>query len=122
MSLRAQIQEAVKTGLLALDDLPETATYGGISTSVYDPATGVIVQKKTGSVSVPMLFTSFSFMEIDNVSVFADDRKAIIAAVDLVVAPTHNDSITRADGSVWNVIGIKIDPAGAAWVIQIRRP
>ncbi len=122
MSLRATVQKAVRTGLKAMDDIQESATYGGVTTTVYDPATGTMVSTPGGGGIVKMVFTSFSFMEIDGQAVLANDRKAIIASLDLDVVPTLNDSITRADGTVWNVIGIKTDPAGAAWVLQIRRP
>lgn len=122
MSLRQQIQAAVQTGLAALDDIPELSVYTGIGTPVYDPNTGNTTKPSTISSDVPMVFTSFSFMEIDNLAVLASDRKAIIATLDLDQTPTLNDTITRPDGKIWNVIGIKIDPAGAAWVLQIRRP
>jgi len=122
MSLRTTVQRAVKTGLKAMDDIQETATYGGVTTTAYDPATGTITETSGGGGVVKMVFTSFSFMEIDGVAVLANDRKVIIASLDLDVTPTLNDTITRADGSAWNVIGIKTDPAGAAWVLQIRKP
>lgn len=122
MSLRATVQKAVKTGVKALGDIRESATYGGVSTVVYDPATGTMVTTTSGGGIVKMVFTSFAFMEIDGSAVLANDRKAIIPTLDLAIVPTLNDTITRADGSAWNVIGIKTDPAGAAWVLQIRRP
>ena len=122
MSLRTTVQRAVKTGLKAMDDIQETATYSGVTTTAYDPATGTITETSGGGGVVKMVFMSFSFMEIDGVAVLANDRKVIIASLDLDVTPTLNDTITRADGSAWNVIASKTDPAGAAWVLQIRRP
>lgn len=122
MSLRTTVKKAVKSGMQALGDIRESATYGGISTVAYDPNTGTMVQTGSGGGVVPMVFSSFSFMEIDGLAVLTDDRKAIIATLDLDLVPTLNDTITRTDGTTWNVIGIKTDPAGAAWVLHIRRP
>lgn len=122
MSLRDAIQQAVQAGILSLDDLAERATYTSMATPSYDATTGTITKPSTSYASVPMVFTSFSRMEIDGEAVRAEDLKAIIATQDLTPTPTINDTITRADGTVWSVIGIRTDPAGAAWVAQIRRP
>lgn len=122
MSLRAQIQQAVQAGIAAMDDLAERATYTSMETPSYNAATGTITKPITTYADVPMVFTSFSRMEIDGDAVRAEDLKAIISTQDLTPTPTVNDTITRADGTVWSVIGIRADPAGAAWVVQIRRP
>lgn len=122
MSLRAAIQQAVQSGIVALDDLAERATYTSVGTPSYSPATGAVTTPSTNSTSVPMVFASYSRMEIDGEAIRAEDQKAIVATKDLTPVPTINDSITRADGTVWSVIAIKTDPAGAAWVLQVRRP
>jgi hypothetical protein len=122
MSLRSQIQQAVQAGIAAIDDLAELATYQSVLTPSYEPSTGVIAQPTWTIADVPIVFTSFSRMEIDGAAVRAEDLKAIVATRDLTPVPTINDTITRANGTVWSVIGVTTDPAGAAWVLQIRRP
>lgn len=122
MSLREQIQQAVQSGIAAMDDLAESSTYTSVATPSYTPSTGAITEPSTLYAGVPIIFTSYSRMEIDGEAVRAEDQKAIIATMDLVPTPTLNDTITKADGTVWNVIGIRTDPAGAAWVLQVRRP
>lgn len=122
MSLRHQVQAAVQAGIAAISDLAEQATYTSIATPSYEPSTGVITSPSTASAGVPMVFTSFSRMEIDGQVIRSEDLKAIIATRDLTPTPTVNDTITRADSTVWSVIGIRTDPAGAAWVLQCRRP
>lgn len=122
MSLRTHIQKAVQSGIAALDDLAELATYTSVGTPSYTPSTGAITTPSTPHTSVPTVFTSFSRREIDGEAVRAEDLKAIIATQDLASTPTLNDTLARTDGTVWNVMAIKTDPAGAAWVLQVRRP
>lgn len=122
MSLREQIQQAVQDGIAAMDDLAESSTYTSVGTPSYTPSTGAITEPSTLYAGVPIIFTSYSRMEIDGEAVRAEDQKAIIATQDLTPMPTINDTITRADGTIWNVISIRTDPAGAAWILQVRRP
>lgn len=122
MSLRDAIQQAVQAGIVALDDLAGRAVYTSKGTPTYSATTGAVGGSSTALANVPMVFASYSKLEIDGEAVMAEDQKAIIAVLDLAATPTKNDVITKADGTVWSVISIKTDPAGAAWVLQVRRP
>lgn len=123
MSLRTQIQQAVQVGLAALDDIPELATYQHApATPTYNASTGESSAVPTPYPGIRIVFTSFRRDEIDGTAIRAEDQKAVIAVRDLTPTPTINDKITRADGNTWSVIGIRVDPAGAAWVLQIRTP
>lgn len=122
MSLRSVIQQAVQTGIAALDDLAERATYTSVRTPAYDALTGTISKPSLAYPTVPMVFTSYSRQEIDGETIRQEDQKAIIAQLALTPVPTLNDTITRADGTVWTVVSVRTDPAGAAWVLQCRRP
>lgn len=122
MSLRQTVQQAIESGINALDDLAERATYTGIAPGTYNATTGAPVNTSTPYSGVPMVLTGYSKEEIDGENVLAQDMKAIIATRSLTPVPTITDKITRGDGSVWSVISIKTDPAGAAWVLQVRRP
>lgn len=122
MSLRDAIQQAVQTGMIALDDLVARATYTSVSTPSYNATTGAIAAASTALPGVPIVFTSYDTREIDGETIRPEDQKAIIATLDLAATPTKNDTITKADGTVWSVVDIKTDPAGAAWVLQVRRP
>jgi len=122
MSLREQVQHAVQTGIAALQDLAERATYVSVAATVYDPTAGTMLTPSAPFQQVPMVWTSFSRREIDGEAVLAEDQKVIVATEDLLPIPTINDTITRADGTKWSVIRITTDPAGAAWVLQVRKP
>jgi len=120
------VQDAIQQGLASLRapelDIQKLCTYSSVATPSYAPSTGTVTTPKAASADVPIVFTSFKRMEIDGEAVRAEDQKAIIATRDLTPVPTVNDTITRADGTVWSVIGIGTGPAGAAWVLQVRRP
>lgn len=105
-----------------MDDIPESSGYASVGTPSYAPSTGVITATPTTYPNVPVVFTNFSRMEIDGQAIRAEDQKAIIATRDLTAVPTINDMITRTDGTVWSVIAIRVDPAGAAWVLHVRKP
>lgn len=118
------IQDAVQQGLSALRSLEiqKTVTYLKVGTPTYNPTTGAPATPQTSYPNIHVVLTSFAKAEIDGDAVRSEDRKAIIAQLDLAVTPTPNDRLQLADGTVWSVIHIGIDPADAAWVLQLRRP
>lgn len=118
------IQDAVQQGLSALRalEIQKTATYIAIGTPTYNPTTGAPATPQTSYLNTPMVLTSFAKAEIDGDAVRPEDRKAIIAQLDLATTPTLNDRLQLADGTVWSVVHIGIDPADAAWVLQVRNP
>ena len=120
------IQDAVQEGLGVLRspdlDIQKLATYQSCATPSYDPATGAITSPTTVYPDIPVIFTSFKRIEIDGEAIRAEDQKVLIATQDLIPTPTVNDTIIAANGTLWSVMGIRTDPAGAAWVLQVRRP
>lgn len=122
MSLCDAIQQAVQTGIVALDDMAKRATYTSMATPTYNATTGAITTPSTSYSGVPIVFASYDTREIDGETIRLEDQKAILATLDLAATPTKNDTITKADGTVWSVVSIQTDPAGAAWVLQVRRP
>jgi|GEM_PF-3022067 hypothetical protein len=120
------IQQAVQRGLGSLRNpalaIQKLGIYRSISTPSYNPTTGAITSPGTTYPDIPMIFTSYKRIEIDGQAIRAEDQKVILANPDLPTVPTINDTITKADGSLWTVIAIATDPADAAWVLQIRKP
>ena len=66
-------------------------------------------------------FVRYRKDEVDGDAIRMEDQKCLIGATILTVTPTLNDTITRGSQS-WIVQGAQIDPAGALWIIQVRRP
>lgn len=119
--MRDLIQSFIQKGMNALGDGQESMTYHTVSLPIYDAATGTpSVTEATRVVrGVPYEYTR---REIDGDAVRPEDQRVIIAKLNLLVTPTLNDKITRADGTIWNVLHVGTDPMNAAWVLQIRRP
>lgn len=50
-----------------------------------------------------------------------DDKKVLIAAKDLTLAPNMQGTITRADGTVFRVVKVKcLDPAGQEILFEVQ--
>lgn len=122
MSLGDIIRQAVQDGIVALDDLVPPCIYTSVVDPSYDAATGTITKPSAAYAEIPILFTSYERNEIDGEAIRPEDQKAIVAQLALPPAPTLNDTITRADGTVWTVLSVGQDPARATWVLQVRRP
>lgn len=121
MSVATDIQRAVKSGVGALSGIKEPVTYKSAADPTYDTATGVSTVT-TSAVSVDVVFAGYRRDEIDGEVIRPEDQQCLIPASGFSVTPSLNDLITRADASEWSVVGIRRDPAGALWVLQIRRP
>jgi hypothetical protein len=118
MGLRETIAKAVDSAWAAIGDIPEDATFRRVS-KTYSPATGQWVDSNT-DYTVPIVFTRFEAMELDKVYVFAVDLKAIIKQNDMPVVPnTSSDRVVR-NGTIYNVVRVFQDPAGATYTLQLR--
>jgi hypothetical protein len=122
MSLKDTIQDAVESAFEALDDVPESCTYTQTTSSTYAPATGVDTPATNTQTGVPVVFDVYSTRDIDGERIRASDQKALIAANDIVVTPKVEDTITRADGTIWTVEEVATDPATAMWELRVRKP
>jgi hypothetical protein len=123
MGLRETIQQAVRTGLGALDNAYANVTYrsAGSPPGSYNTTTGTVTTSPTSS-TVKCTFVAYHKDEIDGDTIRMEDQKALIGATQLTVTPTVNDTIVDSAGKVWSVVRAKIDPMGAMWVLQVRKP
>jgi len=120
MGMKEDIQTFVKDGLLTLGNLQSTVTYYASGTPSYNATTGAVTVSQT-AYSILATLVRYRKEEIDGDAIRVEDKKALIAALNLPVTPTLND--TLVDGAnTWIVVGANIDPAGALWILQLRRP
>jgi len=121
MGLAGTIQSAISSGMKAFDDIRKSCTYHSMGTLVVNPATDVTVE--TGGQnysSVMIIFSSYKLAEIDDEVIKKEDKKALIPQIDYPFVPKDTDYILQ--GSVrWEVQSVRIDPADAMWVLQVRR-
>ena len=120
MGLKETIQAAVQSGLKGLGNLQPNLTYQAAGTPSYNATTGAS-SVTTTSYTVPGTFAAYRKDEIDGQVIRPEDQKCLIGALALPVTPTVNDQIVNGT-ETWLVVGVRIDPAGALWVLQVRRP
>lgn len=101
-------------------------TYRVMASAGYDPSTGNVTHGVTFEHSLYVIFLSFgqtgntsADREFDDVPILSIDRKVLIPAGDLPVAPVKGDQISE-DGKLWRVIGINNDPKPALYSLHVR--
>lgn len=120
MGLREAIASAVKSGFTALGNVKETVTYKTYqSTSSYDTTTGTVTRTET-STTLSGVFMSYTKREIDNAAVAPHDQKFLCQQADLATTPTLEDRLVRSNGTSWEVVWVKEDPAHVTWELQVR--
>jgi hypothetical protein len=121
MGLKDTIQQAVKSGLQALDDLREAIEYHQAGTPGYNATSGAVTTSST-PYSALGTFVRYQKREVDGVVIRPEDQKLLLAPDQIpAVTPTLNDWVERGS-QTWVVQAVGIDPAGALWVLQVRQP
>lgn len=122
MGLRDTVQNAAKTAISAVGDIAKSVTYVSMSKqSAYDPSSGDVWLEGTSYSDVSVIFAEFSAKEIDGEKIRATDEKALIAAKGFTPTPKIGDRIHKSSTDHWQVMDKDVDPAGALWVLQMRK-
>ncbi|MFH1422917.1 MAG: hypothetical protein ABIH42_09440 [Planctomycetota bacterium] len=123
MGLANIIQRAAQTAFKAIGDIPLICTYTSKGTPVYVPATGAYTSTDTDYTSLSVLFEDYTAKEITDAGgvILSTDQKASIPNLSLTPTPKITDYITDSNSQKWTVQNIKIDPARALYVFQVRR-
>ncbi len=122
MGLRETFQKAARTAIQAFGDVGVSSNYQSYSTATYNASAGTYTPTYSTVAGVTIIFADFTIEEIDNVEIKANDKKALIAALDIsTVTPAAEDLIIQG-GKTWEVVSAKVDPADALWQIQVRTP
>lgn len=123
MGLRSTIRSAVASAFKAVGDIPEVSTYRRVA-SVYNPATGVVVQTNTDYTLLKAIFTKFENFEIDKQVVLGSDVKMIVQTSEFSITPsTATDKVVRlSDGKIYNILRVSTDPTGSIYILQLRSP
>lgn len=122
MGLRDALRSAAEAAVAAVGDVAVSADYLSHSSSSYNASTGSLTATFATVAGVKMVFDEFRISEIDGVAVRPNDKKALVPAASLSgVTPGVEDQIVHA-GETWEVLGVRADPAGALYELQVRRP
>lgn len=118
MTTRALFQNLAKTVFDIFDDIADSRTYRSYTASTYSLATGKATQGYT-DYQIRSILTEIN-EDRDNFSdILSKDRKVIFPFKEASFTPRNGDVII--DGSTtFQVIEIKLDPADAAYILQVR--
>lgn len=127
--MRGVFQGAVSSIFSAMGDIVESATYTSLGTSTYNPVTRT-TSSTDETAAVDVILDEYGAVELrfserlnDDQSIIPGDKKCLVKASDLSgITPKVLDTITLSDGIAWQIKAIKIDPAMAMYIFQIRRP
>lgn len=118
--LESQVQNAFKI-LGQTDGLAPNQTYVGDSGGqTYNTATRTYTSAEVDYPDVPMVLARFSSEEIDDNITITTDLKALIAALDLPVAPQMGDKIRTQAAEVYNVERIMGVPGDSLYILHVR--
>jgi len=121
MSIRTLFQNAAVTAVRAFGDVAVSTNYEALSSATYNASSGAAVATRETVAGVSVIFDVFKLREVDGVKVRPEDKRAYIPAKVLsTVTPSVEDRIYQS-GVYWNVVSVEIDPAGALYVLQVRK-
>jgi len=123
MSLKSTIRRAVKQAFQALDDVPRVATYNSVSgTPIRDLDAGTSHLASTATVLKMVVFARFKEREIEkDPSILLTDTKILFPTEDLKgVVPKASDTMVDDEGTVWEIVVRRSDPASVVTILQAR--
>ncbi len=122
MGLRETIQNATGSAIAALGNVAVSTNYRAFVSTTYNASTGVATTTYTTVAGVSVVFDAFRLEQIDGEKVKPEDKVALVAQTQIPgTTPNDNDQITEGT-QAWNVVKVNVDPAGALWSLQIRKP
>jgi len=123
MGLADIVQKAAQTAFKVIGNIPIPCTYTSKGIPVYVPATGAYTSTDTDYISLFVLFEDYTAKEITDAGgvILSTDQKASIPNLNLTPTPKITDYITDSNSQKWTVQNVKIDPARALYIFQVRR-
>jgi hypothetical protein len=117
MGLSATIAKAAQGAIKAVGDIPVTATFERVVVGAYDPTTDAQAITKT-LVSVKGVLTNEKIIE-DGKAVDTNDKRFIVAALDLGFAPSQDSSVVIS-GARYQIFKIKLVPGNSIYILTLR--
>jgi len=123
MGLTQVLQKATQAAFKAIGDIPLICTYYSKGTSTYNTTTGLYTSTDPPYPGLSILFEDYTAKEIDDAGgvILSTDQKASIPNLNLTPTPKITDYITDSNSQKWTVEDVRIDPARALWIMQVRR-
>lgn len=121
MGLRNVAQKAAQSGIKAIGDLAVDAKYRSFDSSTMNATTGKPVLRYHDYEDIKVTFANIHQRLVDGEHIRPEDRRVLIAKLDLSPTPKVRDVIERnSDRSTFEVKNVNTDPAEALWDLQVR--
>lgn len=104
------------------EDVLEKVTYQHATGQAYDPNTGT--STPTLETATPeVIVSTYKAREIDKDKIKVGDVRMVVKSALMagITAKRLDDTVLRADGSLWQVQDFTLDPTGQAYTFQLRR-
>ena len=122
MGLREAIQAATGAAIKATGNIAVSTTYQAFVSTTYNASAGTDVTTRTTTGGVTVIFDAFRLEQIDGQKIKPNDKMALVAQAQIPgTTPGLNDRLTEGS-TVWEVHGVRVDPAGALWSLHVRKP
>ncbi len=124
MGLRETMQAAAVAIVAAVGNIAASTNYHAVaSVATYNASSGAAGTTTYSTVhGVSVVFMEFEVEKVDGVQVLPEDKQALIAAGPLsAITPRPKDQILEVS-TTWEVVRVGVDPAGAAYMLQVRTP
>jgi hypothetical protein len=122
MGIKEALQGAAQAAIAATGNIAVSTNYHAHVSTAYDASAGTDTTTFTTVTGVKVVFDEFRIGQIDGQSIKPEDKRAFVAQKDIPgVTPGANDQIGHG-GQTWEVQRARVDPAGALWDLQVRRP
>ncbi len=122
MGLREIVQAAAGSVVKAVGNIVVSTNYQSFVSSSYNATTGVMTTTYSTVTGVSVIFDAFRLEQIDGQNIKPEDKLGLVAQVQIPgITPGANDLVSEGT-ETWNVVKVRVDPAGAMWELQVRKP
>lgn len=122
MGLRDVLQNVAQTAIAALGDIPVSTNYLAHVSTSYNASAGTPTTTYSSTQGVTIVFENFRIEQVDGQNVKPEDKRALVAAKDITGVTPGVDDVIIEGSTTWRVQRVAVDPAGALYELQVRKP
>lgn len=121
IDLPAIAAKAVNRAFDLTASITKALTFKQQATTGYAPEAGTVSPTYT-NVAVTGFFGEYSAKETDGQRVLTGDKRLLVKKAELPdIVPAMSDRFDEADGTVWQVFDVRLDPTGTLYKFQVRK-
>lgn len=134
MGLQDTIRKAASTAIRATGDLSKVSgvTYKQLTDAEYDASAGQTISNFNVYVNLTAIFVDFDRRSVDGENIQPTDQRMLLSRIDPItnadigfIPDNTGDRVEIVNDldrlEIWDVVNVKVDPAGALFDVQIRK-